>query len=467
MHEIRTQSENALARRVGLALLTIALLALALRVGAIVALKSWENPNAMEHAVIAQNLVEGRGYSFTGFMLFQKTSVQSPTMPLLLAASYKVFGVGSDRAYGAVMMLNALVGAAGVPLIFLLARRLGATVGVGLLAALGYAVWPTQIYSASATQVIVMVTVMVVAVVYLFYRSLDTGRLGPWVAFSLLGCFAALTEPALLPPMALTGLLIFVWPSELTFAKRLRNAAILLGAAFLVLGPWTLRNYQVHDTFMPVKSSFWVNTWKGNNPYATGTDRLALTDEQRQALAEQSMLDADDLARDTSFDAYRQYSMLTDAQMAELNGKPEAEREEVFKKYATTWIADHPVGYAKLSGVRLIKTLWLEWDNPRSQNFVYKATRTGFLVLSCFGLVIALRSKWRLGFPLLIVGLPVLLITLTITAARFIIPYEPIGLCLIGLVAATLWQAVAGKKHSNTSENDTDPHATHAPQPHA
>ncbi|MEM9414648.1 MAG: glycosyltransferase family 39 protein [Planctomycetota bacterium] len=467
MPETDTKTEAALARRVCLALLLIALVALALRVGAIVALKSWENPNAMEHAVIAQNLVEGRGYSFTGFQLFQKTSVQSPTMPMLLAASYKVFGVDSERAYGAVMMLNALIGALGVPLVFLLARRLGATVGVGLLAALGYAVWPTQVYSASATQVIVMVTVLVMAVVYLFYRSLDSGKLGPWIAFSLLGCFAALTEPALLPPMALTGLLIFVWPCGLGFGQRLRNAAVLLGAAFLVLGPWTLRNYQVHDTFMPVKSSFWVNTWKGNNPYATGTDRLALTDEQRAALAERSILAADDLARDTDFDAYRQYSMLTDEQMAELNGKPEAEREEVFKKYAQTWIGDHPAGYAKLCGIRLVKTLWLEWDNPRSQNLIYKATRTAFLLLSLAGLVIALRGKWRLGFPLLIVGLPVVLITLTITAARFIIPYEPIGLCLIGLLLATCWNTVTGKTRDQQTESQTPGTNAGATQLHA
>ena len=467
MREPSTQPENALARRVCLTLLALTLLALTLRVGAIVALKSWDSPNAMEHAHIAQNLVEGRGYSFTGFRLFQKTSVQSPTMPLLLAAAYKLFGTGSATAYGAVMMLNALIGALGVPLVFLLARRLGATALVGMLAAGAYAVWPTQVYAASATQVIVIVTVLVIAIVYLFYRSIDTGRLGPWVAFSLLGCFAALTEPALLPPMALTGLLIFIWPCGLNFPVRLRNAAVLLGAAFLVLGPWTLRNYHVHDTFMPVKSSFWVNTWKGNNPYATGTDRLALTDEQREALKAKPLLEADGLARDTGFDAYRQYAMLTDAQMAQLNGRPEAEREEVFKQYATTWIGEHPGGYAKLSGIRLVKTLWLEWDNPRSQNIVYKATRTGFLLLSIVGLVLAVRNRWRLGFPLLIVGLPVLLITLTITAARFIIPYEPIGLCLIGLVAASAWRAVTGKNDNGRPQVETHPQPTHSPQPHA
>ena len=467
MPETRPKHENAFTRRVCLTLLALTLLALTLRVGAIIALKGWENPNAMEHAVIAQNLVEGRGYSFTGFRLFQKTSVQSPTMPLLLAASFKVFGVNSERAFGAVMMLNALIGAMGVPLVFLLARRLGATALVGLIAAGAYALWPTQIYAASATQVIVMVTVMVMAIVYLFYRSLDTGKLGPWIAFSLLGCFAALTEPALLPPMALTGLLIFIWPSELTFPKRLRNACVLLGAAFLVLGPWTLRNYQVHDTFMPVKSSFWVNTWKGNNDYATGTDRLALTDAQRETLAQQSILAADGLARDTNFDTNRQYSMLTDEQMAQLNGKPEAQREEVFKQYATTWIGEHPAGYAKLSAVRLIKTLWIEWDNPRSANLVYKATRTGFLLLTLAGIILALRSKWRLGFPLLIVGLPVVLITLTITAARFIIPYEPIGLCLIGLVIASAWQTITGKNNNPNHDNETRAQPTPAAEPHA
>lgn len=455
------------ARRIGLTLLTLALLALALRVGGIVTLKSWENPNAMEHSVIATNLVEGRGFSFTGFRLFQKTSVQSPTMPLLLAASYKLFGTDSDASHQAVMMLNALLGALGVPLVFLVARKLGASACAGVIAAGLYAIWPTQIYAASAAQVIVLVTVLVLAIVWLFYESLDTGKLGPWIAFSLLGCFAALTEPALLPPMALTGLLIFIWPSGLAFKLRLRNAAVLLGAAFLVLGPWTLRNYQVHETFMPVKSSFWVNTWKGNNPHATGTDRLALTADQRKTLAERGLLAADDLARDSDFDAYRQYSMLTDAQMEQLNGKPEAEREEVFKHYAQSWIGEHPAAYLKLCGIRLTKTLWLEWDNPRAQNLVYKSTRTAFLLLTIVGLGLAVRRGWRLGFIVLIVGLPVLLIALTITAARFILPYEPLGLCLAGLVVAWALRPLLSRSCGSNTDSDPNASRSHTAQPHA
>lgn len=448
-------------------LVALFILALGIRVGAIVALQSWDNPNAMEHSTIAANLVEGKGFSFTGFERFQKTSVQSPTMPLLLAGSYAIFGVDSDASYTTLMLLNALLGAAGVPLIYFLARRMGGTELVGLLAALAYTFWPTQVYAVTAVQVIVMVTVLVLAVVWLFYVSLDTGKLWPWIAFSLLGCFAALTEPALLPPMALTGLAIFIWPGGLRFAQRLRYAAILLAAAFLVLGPWTLRNYVVHDTFMPVKSSFWVNTWKGNNPHATGTDRLAMTTEQRDALAAQSLLEADALARDDQgFDVYRQYTMLTESQRAELTGKTEAEREEVFKHYAKTWIAEHPAGFAKLCGIRLVKTLWLEWDNPRSQNLLYKATRTAFVLLSAVGLVLALRRGWRLGFAALIVGLPVFLITLTVTAARFILPYEPLGLCLIALVGATVFGPFFKKNTCANRGNDANDNAQH-PDPQA
>ncbi len=312
-------------------------------------------------------------------------------------------------------------------------------------------VWPTQVYAATVAQAVVMIVVAMTAVVWLFYKALDTGRVRYWAAFGVIGCVGALTEPVLLPPMFFAGLLVLVWPSRLTVVRRFTFASVLLVCGLSILGPWTLRNYFVHDTAMPVKSTFWVNMWKGNNPNATGTDRLAMTPEQRTALeASGGLLGNQELARDPGFDQWRQYDLLSDAQRRELRGKPEVEREVIFGSYAKGWISANPGAYARLCMTRLAKTLWIDWDNPKARNPVYIVSRAVLLGLSAVGLVLVVRgrggvTRWRLGWPAVIVGLALLTYTLTITAARFLLPIEPMLFVLSGVTLVAFADLVAGR----------------------
>ena len=90
-----------------------------------------------------------------------------------------------------------------------------------------------------------------------------------------------------------------------------------------------------------------------------------------------------------------------------------------------------------------MKTLWIDWDNPKARNTVYIATRTLLLMLATIGLVLGVRQRWRLVYPALVVGALVALYTVTITAARFTIPIEPLGFCLVGgvcVAAFGLWK---------------------------
>ena len=211
-------AEAPAPRWFGWAVLALVLLAFAVRVAAIFALRAWEHPSYMEHHAVAVNLLEGNGFWFRDWGWVGPSSVQSPPYPLLLAASYKVFGVGTKASYVAMMLLNAAAGAVAVWLTYLLATTLGrrtpASRWAGLIGAALVAVWPTQIYAATFVQAVALITAATLGILYLWQRSLDTGHLAPWLGFCVLGCLAALTEPVLLPIMALSGLLILAWPAE-------------------------------------------------------------------------------------------------------------------------------------------------------------------------------------------------------------------------------------------------------------
>src|SRR5438552_10027562 len=103
----------------------LAALGFALRATAIFALRRWEQPNAIEHRVLALSLVEYGTFYFRDFGKFGPSSVQSPPYTFLLATLFKIFGADSSPAYIAAMVINSLAGAATVWLIWKLLRSVG------------------------------------------------------------------------------------------------------------------------------------------------------------------------------------------------------------------------------------------------------------------------------------------------------------------------------------------------------
>ena len=357
--------------RIWLAVLCV--IALVGRLGADIKLKAWRAPSAMEHRSIAMSLVAGTGFSFSNFGYYGPSSVQSPLFPFLLAGMYKTFhAVDFDadhrphlipdreqKAYLTIMVMNALAGALLVWLTYLMTRTLGGTPLAGLIAGGLVAVWPTQIYAARFVQAVVFITCGLAAMIILYHRAITSGKTAPWVGYSLVAALVAVTEPVFLPGLVLiTGLMLI--SRALPFEKRVRNLAIQGFAVLAIIGPWATRNYIVHGKLIPVKGSFWVNVWKGNNDYATGSDRLALTKAEKASIAKHPKTDDDDNVDD----GHHLYDMLDPSQTAELANHPEAYTEEIFKRYATTWIKAHPGRFVQLCGIRFVKSITIDWDNP-------------------------------------------------------------------------------------------------------
>jgi hypothetical protein len=428
-----------MSRRTILTCLSLfAAVAFAARLGLTLHLKAWRTPAAMEHKIIAASLVGGKGFTFADWNYYGPTSVQSPPFPFLLAGFFKLHHAVSlneighvvinpaaaERAYFDIMVLNALAGAALVFLTYGAARTIGAVPLAALGAAGLVAVWPTQVYAASFVQAISMITCGLMGMVILYYRGVRTGGAGAWTGYAFLAAVTALTEPVFLPALVLSGGLMLL-AGRLSWGQKLRNGAILAFAVAAVIGPWAVRNHIVHDKWIPVKGSFWVNVWKGNNDFASGTDRLKMT--PAEAAKMQKKIDAGE--SDVDVEA-RQYTMLDLSQKARLGNRPEAYREEIFREFALSWIRSHPKRYVQLCGIRLLKTLTVDWDNPKSLYRSYVIGRAAINVMTLAGLVVAWRQRWSLLFPAMVAACALGSYTLTVTAARFAFPFEPLQLTL-------------------------------------
>lgn len=412
----------------------LALIAVGLRIAAIVVLHAWTRPNPMEHWFIAHALYGYHDFSFSDFGYVGPTGVQSPVYPTILYLAYRVFGLDSPMAYAATMIFNSLVGGLVVILTYALARTLGARVRVALVAAALCAIWPSQIYAVTVSQAIVLIIAGQAAMIVFFYRGVRSGKLSDWIIFSVVACFSALTEPALLPIAAFSGLLVLNWRSLMP-AIRVRNAAVLLLAAMLIIMPWTIRNRVMLGRWVPIKSQFWSNVWKGTNEYATGSDRMPIPSQRRKELIHHIFSMRDSAMQNTA-SGLRHRDFLTIRQLLRVWGKPEMQREDVFKQWAVQWIEKNPTRYLQLCLVRFTKTIFVDWDNPNSYHAIYLLPRIVLLIGSVGGLILAIRRRWALAYPLLLIGSCILLYTFTLTASRFSIPFEPFQLCLVAELIA-------------------------------
>jgi 4-amino-4-deoxy-L-arabinose transferase-like glycosyltransferase len=432
-------------RQIRLSLFILIVVAFALRVGTVIAFHRWSEPNAIEHRALALSLIQYGTFYFRDFNYFGPSSVQSPPYPMLLATLFKIFGPDSNHAYLAAMIINSVAGAITVWFTYLFVQSIGGAPITALIAAALVTFWPSQIYSTWHVQAVAIITCAMVALFYFFQRAVSTANLAPWIGYSIVGCLGALTEPVLLPILALSGLLILIWKSPLNFTQRIRNAAVLFAAAVLFIVPWMIRNHTVHGQWIPIKSTFWVNVWKGNNPNATGTDRLEMADTTKSKLSLTEVTD-------TMSDIPHQYDALTPDQRAQLERQPEAAREKIFKQFATTWISANHDKYLKLCAKRLGMTLLFDLDNPKARNIIWISTRILLIPFTLVGLIFAIKQRWNILFPLLVWGSALLTYTLTVTANRFALPFEPLQLALTALVITTYFtKNSAPQNHTDES----------------
>ena len=227
-----------------------------------------------EHEYLALAAALGTGRGLTYLEPPQGTAAQfgrAPGYPAFLAA----IGAGATRGSaspGRVKVAQAILGSVGVVLIAVSAWRaagpLAAAVAAWVAAVYPPLVWiPAYVLSETLYSVLALATALVLQAA----ADRDPARRGGashGLAAGLLCGAAVLVRPAMLFLLPLAA----VWLAR-RGTPRLA-AAVVLGAV-IVIAPWTVRNYMVHERFVLVASEGGVTFWTGNHPLASGEGDLA------------------------------------------------------------------------------------------------------------------------------------------------------------------------------------------------
>jgi hypothetical protein len=257
------------------ALAAILLLGLGLRLH-----EAWEGRapvyDAAAYAAIAANLDEGNGFT-VGAAATQPSSNYSPGLPLLVTGLYEATGGVHERVARVVL---ALIGTLATLFTYLLGRRLArllpqagqdrleGAIGVvgGLAGAMVVAVYPALLeYQGMLMGEPLAATLLSGAVLGLFWAG-DGGGWGRWLLPGALLGATALVRPEYLGIAVLLIVVVFAREAGVGgngqdragggnhWLRGLGRAALLLAGIVLVVAPWTIRNAEALDRFVPIST---------------------------------------------------------------------------------------------------------------------------------------------------------------------------------------------------------------------
>ena len=368
---------------------------------------------------VARALATGYGYSnpFVGHT--GPTAWVPPLYPLLIAAVFKLTGVYTSLSAWIILTINSVFSAATAIFIYQIAARC-----YNRKAAV-WSAWLWALYPAAMQYAVRWVWEMSLTA-FLFTWTLalalkmrgigdthpeETSQTtGQWLLFATLWGLIALSNSTLLLFLPVCGIWMLLAARPLSTGFKNATIAALLFLA--ILAPWTIRNWQVFHTFVPLRDNLGAELEASSGPGSNGFPIMATLPLVERA--PQTML----------------YKSLGEIRYVKLQG----EKGKAF-------IAAHPAHYALIS----LKRFYFFWvsvphpiENSASTEFFRDLNYCFLSIAGILGLALSLKNRipaaGLFAWAFLLLPLTYYLVTAN---ARFRHPLEP----LIDIFVVYLFQS--------------------------
>jgi hypothetical protein len=222
-------------------------------------------PFLYEPGDIAYSLAVGRGFGSPFRVDTGPTAWTTPVYPLLVAGVFEIFGTFNFHAFLAAIGLNILFSTLTCVPIFYAGRRIAGS-GVGAGAAWMWAIFPNAavipfqwIWDTSLSGL------LAAAILWATLVIAESKRVRDWCAYGILWGLALMTNATLLS--GLPFLLGWMGYRQWGHGTKRWLAKMALTASMIAFccAPWTIRNYTVFGSFIPLRSALGLQLWLGNN----------------------------------------------------------------------------------------------------------------------------------------------------------------------------------------------------------
>jgi 4-amino-4-deoxy-L-arabinose transferase-like glycosyltransferase len=230
-----------------------------------------------------------------------------PGWPMLLALPYRLFGAHPNVG----LVLNAVLAGLTVVVLIRLGERLGLTGAQSTVAGVAYGLFPWVLVIGASLYSETLFNLLTVCLCLMVVELRERPVTWWWFGAGLIAGYATLVR----------SVMVFWLPAGLLFAlgRKLDWRAalgIVLGIA-IIIGPWTWRNYERLDEFVPL-------TTAGGLTIALANNDVAGAAQARQGLPPTPV--------------------------------GEVETDHAYSDFAMTWIQNHPGEFAKRVPERIVRT---------------------------------------------------------------------------------------------------------------
>src|ERR1700721_1437707 len=223
-------------------------------------------PFLFEVGNIARSLALGHGFGSPFHVDSGPTAWMTPLFPMFLALIFSVFGTFPFHAWLAVVLFNISCCAAVTIPLFFVGQRIGGQ-QVAVIAAWLWAIFPNAILLPVESMWDASFSALLAITVLWATLALDDdqhSRFRNYSAYALLWGLILMTNATLgaLLPFLLGWL---AYRAHRKSAPWFTNVAATVAIVILCCVPWTIRNYKVFHTFVPLRSVMGLQLWLGNN----------------------------------------------------------------------------------------------------------------------------------------------------------------------------------------------------------
>lgn len=225
-------------------------------------------PLGLEAANIAYGLAAHQGFAspFLGMSgPTGPTAWLTPVFPWILSLIVRIFGPHTHASLLAILILNECFSAAACLPLFHAARIIGGE-PMASLAAWLWTTLPMAIYVPyQAIWYIPLSALLCAALLWCTLAVRVSGQSVAWCGYGFLWGAQLLTNPSFATTIPFV-LLWLAWELRKQGQHWVRLPACTALCIILACAPWTIRNYMVFHTFVPLRSNFGLEFWRFNNP---------------------------------------------------------------------------------------------------------------------------------------------------------------------------------------------------------